>query len=60
MALLIYVKMQSQKTNDKMHPLKTENVHSLPNKKNQDRSELILIEIQSFQTEKVLNGGPYH
>ena len=28
--------------------------------KNQDRSELILIEIQSFQTEKVPKGGPYH
>ena len=25
--------------------------------KNQDRSELILTEIQSFQTEKVLDGG---
>ena len=33
-------------------------VHSLPNK-NQDRSELILIEIQSFQIEKAPNGGPY-
>ena len=51
--------MQSKK-NDKRHLLKTENVHSLPNKKNQDRSELILIEIQSFQTEKVPNGGPDH
>ena len=33
-------------------------VHSLPNK-NQDRSELILIEIQSFQIEKAPNSGPY-
>ena len=28
--------------------------------KNQDRSELILIAVQSFQTEKAPNGGPYH
>ena len=28
--------------------------------KKQDRSELILIEIQSFETEKVPNGGLYH
>ena len=44
-----------------MHLLKTEKekkVHSLPNK-NQARSELILIEIQSFQIEKASNGGPY-
>ena len=27
--------------------------------KNQDRSELIVIEIQSFQIEKAPNGGPY-
>ena len=27
--------------------------------KNQDRSERILIEIQSFQIEKAPNGGPY-
>ena len=27
--------------------------------KNQDRLELILIEIQSFQIEKAPNGGPY-
>ena len=32
-------------------------VHSLPNK-NQDQSELILIEIQSFQIEKAPNSGP--
>ena len=37
---------------------KIKNVHSLANK-NQDRSELILIEIQSFQLEKAPNGGPY-
>ena len=44
-----------------MHLLKTEKekkVHSLPNK-NQDRLELILIEIQSFQIENAPNGGPY-
>ena len=45
-----------------MHLLKTEKekkkVHSLPNK-NQDLSELILIEIQSFQIEKAPHGGPY-
>ena len=37
---------------------KIKNVHSLANK-NQDRSELILIERQSFQLEKAPNGGPY-
>ena len=37
---------------------KKKKVHSLPNK-NQDRSELILIEIQSFQIERAPNGGPY-
>ena len=37
---------------------KKKKVHSLPNK-NQDWSELILIEIQSFQIEKAPNGGPY-
>ena len=37
---------------------KKKKVYSLPNKK-QDRSELILIEIQSFQIEKAPNGGPY-
>ena len=44
-----------------MHLLKIEKekkVYSLPNK-NQDRSELILIEIQSFQIERAPNGGPY-
>ena len=44
-----------------MDLLKTEKekkVHSLPNK-NQDRLELILIEIQCFQIEKAPNGGPY-
>ena len=44
-----------------MHLLKTEKekkVHSLPNK-NQDRSELILIEIHNFQIERAPNGGPY-
>ena len=42
----------------KMHLLKTEKI--IYQTKNQDRSELILIEIQSFQTEQVPNGGPYH
>ena len=37
---------------------KKEKVHSLPNK-NQDQSEHILIEIQSFQIKKAPNGGPY-
>ena len=37
---------------------KKKKVYSLPNK-NQDRSELILIEIQSFQIEKAPHGGPY-
>ena len=37
---------------------KKKKIHSLPNK-NQDWSELILIEIQSFQIEKAPNGGPY-
>ena len=47
MAKCIYWRQKKKKT-----------VHSLPNK-NQDRSELILIEMQSFQIEKAPNGGPY-
>ena len=47
MAKCIYWRQKKKKT-----------VYSLPNK-NQDRSELILIEIQSFQIEKAPNGGPY-
>ena len=49
--------MQSKKKNDKMHLLKTENVHSILNKK---PGPVNLIEIQSFQTENVPNGVPYH
>ena len=48
-------KWQNASTEDRKRKKK---VHSLPNK-NQDRSELILIEIQSFQIEKAPNGGPY-
>ena len=48
-------KWQNASTEDRKRKKK---VHSLPNK-NQDWSELILIEIQSFQIEKAPNGGPY-
>ena len=47
-------KWQNASTEDR----KRKKVHSLPNN-NQDRSELILIEIQSFQIEKAPDGGPY-
>ena len=48
-------KWQNAPTEDRK---KIKNVDSLANK-NQDRSELILIGIQSFQMEKAPNGGPY-
>ena len=48
-------KWQNASTEDRK---RKKTVYSLPNK-NQDRSELILIEIQSFQIEKAPNGGPY-
>ena len=60
MALLIYIKMQSQKKKWQNASTEDRKCSFFTKQKNEDRSELILIEIQSFQTEKVLNGGPYH